>query len=170
VNGRRRVEDQRQEEENVMDIALMSASMLDRPWEAVLDAASQHGICLLEACAGGHIPKHHYDPIHLASDDKALDRFAEALNERGMRICAFSCHGNPLHPSREIAGRCHEDFVATCEIAAKLGVNYISLLAGCPGGGPDDNVPNWIINLHRAPFRRRGVQLQDLLASAGSDR
>ena len=129
-----------------MDLALMSASMLDRPWEAVLDSARQHGIGLIEACAGGHIPKHHYDPIELAQDAGALERFGETLSLRDMSISSFSCHGNPLHPTEEIARRAHEDFVATCEIASKLGVEHVSLLAGCPGGGPDDHVPTWIIN------------------------
>jgi sugar phosphate isomerase/epimerase len=129
-----------------MDIALMTASMLERPWESVLDTALKHGITLIEACAGGHIPKHHYDPVALASDDAAFERFAETLQSRGMRLCAFSCHGNPLHPDPDIAGPAHEDFVAICEIAPKLGVEHISLLAGCPGGGPEDRVPNWIIN------------------------
>lgn len=133
-------------EEPTMEIALMSASMLERPWEAVLDTALRHGITVVEACAGGHIPKHHYDPVELAADAAAFERFAETLSTRGMRICAFSCHGNPLHPVAEIAEQVHEDFAATCEVAAKLGVDRVSLLAGCPGGGPGDRVPNWIIN------------------------
>jgi sugar phosphate isomerase/epimerase len=129
-----------------MDIALMSASMLERPWEAVLDTALEHGVTVVEACAGGHIPKHHYDPTELASDDAAFERFAETLASRGMTLCAMSCHGNPLHPDPSMASSVHDDFAATCEIAAKLGVPHVSLLAGCPGGGPEDHVPNWIIN------------------------
>jgi sugar phosphate isomerase/epimerase len=130
----------------VIEIALMSASMLERPWESVLDAAVRNGIGLVEACAGGHIPKHHFDPIELASDDAARSQFAESLAIRDLRVCSFSCHGNPLHPDVGIAGRAHEDFLATCELASRLGVPYISLLAGCPGGGPEDTTPNWIIN------------------------
>ena len=50
-----------------MEIALMAASMLERSWEQMLDSAQKHGIRLIEACAGGHIPKVHYDPIKLES-------------------------------------------------------------------------------------------------------
>ena len=128
-----------------MDIALMSASLLDRSWEDTLDAAIANGITLIEACAGGHIPKTHYDPVELASSDSALDQFVESLDSRGLSLCAFSCHGNPLHPDPDEARQTHEDFVASCEIASRLEVPFVSLLAGCPGGGPDDSVPNWII-------------------------
>jgi len=128
-----------------MEIAFMSASMLDRSWEATLDAAVDCGVSVIEACGGGHIPKRHFDPLELASSADALARFTSSLEQRELRLCALSCHGNPLHPDPEEAARIHADFVATCEVAGKLGVPNVSLLAGCPGGGPDDRVPNWII-------------------------
>lgn len=129
-----------------MDIALMSASMLDRSWEEMLEAATRHGVLMVEACSGGHIPKRHYDPLELVNSPSKLDRFRESLASRGMSLCALSCHGNPLHPDRDEAARVHEDFVATCQLAAELGVKHLSLLAGCPAGGPNDALPNWIIN------------------------
>jgi sugar phosphate isomerase/epimerase len=128
-----------------MEIALMSASLLDRSWDDALDAAVQNGIGLIEACGGGHIPKRHFDPVELAESDSALARFVESLESRKLDLCAFSCHGNPLHPDPAHGQRAHEDFVATCEVASRLEVPFVSLLAGCPGGGPDDRVPNWII-------------------------
>jgi sugar phosphate isomerase/epimerase len=129
-----------------MEIALMSASMLDRPWEAMLDAAVAHGIGQIEACAGGHIPTVHYDPVRLARDAGELARFKDTLERRELSLCAFSCHGNPLHPDPERARSDHADFLATCFLAAELGVPYVSLLAGLPAGGPGDGTPNWIIS------------------------
>jgi sugar phosphate isomerase/epimerase len=129
-----------------LELALMSASMLDRPWEAVLDAAVAHGVRQIEACAGGHIPTHHYDPRELAAGGAPLDRFRASLDDRGLRICSLSCHGNPLHPDPERAASDHEDFVATCALATELEVTHVSLLAGLPAGGPGDLVPNWIVN------------------------
>jgi sugar phosphate isomerase/epimerase len=124
----------------------MSASMLDRPWEAMLDAAVAHGIRQIEACGGGHIPTLHYDPVRLAGDRDELSRFQASLDVRGLSLCAFSCHGNPLHPDPERARGDHDDFVATCQIAAELGVGFVSLLAGLPAGAPGDRTPNWVIN------------------------
>ena len=129
-----------------MEIALMGASMLDRSWDEFLDAASKERVRFVEACSGGHIPKVHYDPVELASNDASYERFAESLSSRGMAISSFSCHGNPLHPNEDIASRAHDDFVATCDVAAKMNVRHVSVLGGCPGGGPEDRVPNWIIN------------------------
>jgi sugar phosphate isomerase/epimerase len=129
-----------------VEIALMSASMLDRPWERMLDAAVAHGIGQIEACGGGHIPTVHYDPVRLARDAGALGRFRDSLEQRGLSLCAFSCHGNPLHPDPERARSDHADFLATCQIAAELGVGSVSLLAGLPPGAPGDRTPNWVVN------------------------
>jgi sugar phosphate isomerase/epimerase len=129
-----------------VEIALMSASMLDRPWERMLDAAVDHGIRQIEACGGGHIPTAHYDPVALAGDPAALARFRDSLEQRGLSLCAFSCHGNPLHPAPERAHADHADFLATCGLAAELEVPYVSLLAGLPAGAAGDRTPNWIVN------------------------
>jgi sugar phosphate isomerase/epimerase len=124
----------------------MSASMLDRSWDAMLDSAVACGIGQIEACAGGHIPTRHYDPRELSADSDALARFRSTLDERGLELCSLSCHGNPLHPDPQRAASDHEDFVATCRVASELGVRHVSLLAGLPAGGPRDAVPNWIVN------------------------
>lgn len=112
-----------------MEMALMAASMLDRSWEDMLDSAKRHDIRLVEACAGGHIPKVHYDPVQLASDKSRLDAFRGSLDDREMRICSFGCHGNPLHPIPAIADAAHADLIATCEIAKRLDVHHIIPLA-----------------------------------------
>jgi sugar phosphate isomerase/epimerase len=129
-----------------MELALMSASMLDRSWEDMLDAAVAHGVGQIEACAGGHIPTAHYDPRSLAADGEAVRRFRATLEERGLGLCSFSCHGNPIHPDPERAASDHEDFAAACAVASALGVRNVSLLAGLPAGAPGDVTPNWIVN------------------------
>jgi sugar phosphate isomerase/epimerase len=57
----------------------MSASMLDRPWEAALDAVVEQGVRWVEACGGGHIPTRHLDPVALADDRAALERFRQTV-------------------------------------------------------------------------------------------
>jgi sugar phosphate isomerase/epimerase len=129
-----------------VEIALMTASMLDRPWEAALDAAVAQGVRWIEACGGGHIPTLHFDPVLLDSDREQLKRFTASLEERELRLSAFACHGNPLHPDRRRAESDHEALAATCRLAAQLGVRHVNLLAGLPAGGPGDSTPNWIVN------------------------
>jgi sugar phosphate isomerase/epimerase len=124
----------------------MSASMLDRPWDAVLDAAAGHGLGWVEACGGGHIPTRHYDPVELAGDPAALRRFRATLDDRGLRLSSLACHGNPLHPVEGRASADRQALRATCRIAAELGVKNVNVLAGLPAGGPEDTTPNWIVN------------------------
>src|SRR4051794_30169216 len=73
-----------------VDLGLMSASMLDRPWEAVLDATAGQGVRWVEACGGGHIPTRHLDPVELAGDAQALRRFAKSLEERELRLSSLA--------------------------------------------------------------------------------
>lgn len=128
-----------------MIISLMSASFLDRDWDDALDKAVEAGIRTIEACGGGHIPTRHFDPFALSRDDDALRQFVDGLESRGLDLCSLSCHGNPLDPDAQLAAACHRDFEAACAVAQQLRVPFINVLAGCPGGGPDDRVPNWII-------------------------
>jgi sugar phosphate isomerase/epimerase len=129
-----------------VEIGLMSASMLDRPWEAVLDAVVARGVGWVEACGGGHIPTRHLDPVKLASDDEALRRFRASLDDRELRLSSLACHGNPLHPDAARAAADDAALVATCRIAAELGVRHVNVLAGLPAGGPRDTTPNWTVN------------------------
>jgi sugar phosphate isomerase/epimerase len=128
-----------------MKIALMSASFLDRDWEQALDAAKQLGVELIEGCGGGHIPKLHLDPVRLSEDERERERWRDSLAARGLSLTSLSCHGNPLDPDAGLAAACHRDFEACCVLAAQVGVRDVNLLAGCPGGGPGEQVPNWII-------------------------
>jgi sugar phosphate isomerase/epimerase len=124
----------------------MSASMLDRPWEAVLDAVVAQGVSWVEACGGGHIPTRHFDPVALAADRDARARFRASLDDRGLRLSSLACHGNPLHPDEARAAADHEALVAMCRLAPELGVEHVNLLAGLPAGSPGDTTPNWIVS------------------------
>ena len=124
----------------------MTVSLLDRSWDEALDTIASYGVRHVEANAGGHIPKDHFDPQALAADPGALRRFRESLEQRELAVCAFGCYGNPVHPMLERRTQAHEDFVATCRLAGELGVDRVSVISGCPAGGPHDRAPNWIIN------------------------
>jgi len=129
-----------------VELGLMTVSLLDRSWGEALDTVASYGVHQVEANAGGHIPKDHFDPQALVSDSGALRRFRESLEARELRICAFGCYGNPVHPMLERRTQAHDDFVATCQLAGELGVDRVSVISGCPAGGPLDRAPNWIIN------------------------
>jgi sugar phosphate isomerase/epimerase len=123
----------------------MAASFLSRPWEEALDRALGADITHVEACGGGHIPRNHVDPVLLSRDSTAREGFQESVTSRGMTLSAISCHGNPLDPDASLAEQSHRDLIACCELAEQLGVPVVNALAGLPGGGPHDLVPNWIV-------------------------
>jgi sugar phosphate isomerase/epimerase len=128
-----------------MELGLVVDPRLDRSWEEALDLAVRNGVTHVEPCGGGHVPKGYVDPGYLASDDDALAAFEESVSSRGLQIAALGCYGNPIHPDEERAQAAHEDFVAMCAVAGKLGVKRITVISGVPAGGPQDRAPNWII-------------------------
>ena len=61
-----------------------------------------------------------------------------------MKFSAFACHGNPLHPNKEIAARFHEEFVDAMKLAVLFGVDTIIGFSGCPGDCEASQNPNWV--------------------------
>jgi len=74
----------------------------------------------------------------------ASSAFRSAIESRGLAISALSCHGNPLHPRREVALASHETYVRTIELAARLGVDRVNVFSGCPGDSDTARYPNWV--------------------------
>ena len=94
----------------------------------------------------GLIPTTHFDPTALVASDAERAAFLASASDRGLEITALSCHGNPLHPDSEVRETSRAALAASVRLAGALGVPHVNALAGCPGGGPDDRVPNWIIH------------------------
>ncbi len=66
------------------------------------------------------------------------------LASYNLEISALSCHGNPVHPDKQIAAEYHGVFVDTCKLAQKLGVKTIVTFSGCPGDCEQSKRPNWV--------------------------
>ena len=60
------------------------------------------------------------------------------------RISALSCHGNPVHPNKEIAAAFDKDMRDTVLLAEKLGIHQINTFSGCPGDCENSQYPNWV--------------------------
>ena len=61
-----------------------------------------------------------------------------------MYLDTLACHGNGLHPDQRIAKEQQARFRTAVLLAEKLGVDTIVDFSGCPGGGPNETVPNWV--------------------------
>ena len=103
------------------------------------------GIQALELGAGGWPGASHLDVEGLLTSGTARAELRSQLREAGLTISALSCHGNPVHPVREIAERDDAIFRRTVQLAALLEVKTVITFSGCPGGSEHDRTPNWIV-------------------------
>jgi sugar phosphate isomerase/epimerase len=92
----------------------------------------------------GNYPGDAHCKLALLEDRPARAEFKRALADQGFTISALSCHGNPLHPDRDVARRHQETSRRTILLAEQLGVSVVVDFSGCPGDSHDAKRPNWV--------------------------
>jgi sugar phosphate isomerase/epimerase len=93
----------------------------------------------------GNYPGHvHCNPEELLADGEKIKQLKGKLDKYGLFISALSCHGNPLHPQKEVAQNFHETWRKTVLLAEKLGVECVNVFSGCPGDSEQSLHPNWV--------------------------
>ena len=102
------------------------------------------GIEMVEIGCGAYPGKSHADPDILLNDEAKLQEFKATLKEYDLEISALSCHGNPVHPNKEIAEKHDRDMRNAILLAEKLGVRNINTFSGCPGDCETAKYPNWV--------------------------
>jgi sugar phosphate isomerase/epimerase len=112
--------------------------------EEMIDKVSSLGIEAVEIGTGGYPGASHCPVEELLADPAKLRAWQKKFSDRNIQVATLSCHGNPVHPDANIAGRDAETFRRTVLLAEKLGVKVIVGFSGCPGGGPSDTAPNWV--------------------------
>ena len=127
-----------------MKLSVLSNLYGDRPLADVLSHFRDLGVEMVEIGCGGYPGKAHCDPDVLLNDEGKLEEFRGLFAEYGIGICALSCHGNAVHPNKEIAAAFDRDFRNCVLLAEKLGVDTIVTFSGCPGDFPEAKYPNWV--------------------------
>ena len=127
-----------------MKVGLFAVLLSGMEFEDALDYIQSVGCGAVEIGCGGYVGDAHCKPDKLVKDDSAVEEFKDAVASRGLEISALSCHGNPIHPDPKIADSHHKAFEDTVLLAEKLGIDTVVTFSGCPGGGPEDRVPNWV--------------------------
>jgi sugar phosphate isomerase/epimerase len=127
-----------------MKIGVFTVLFSQRPFEEALDYVTAAGCEAVEIGVGGFPGAGHANAAALLEDDAARQRFQDAVTSRGLEISALSCHGNPLHPRRDLAEADDRDYRNAVQLAQKLGVPTVITFSGCPGGGPEAMEPNWV--------------------------
>ena len=128
-----------------MKLGLFTPIFNSLDFDAMLREVKRYpNIEMLEIGTGGWPGSNHLPLDALRENREQRREYQTKLDDNGLRISAFSCHGNPLHPRREIAERDSETLRVTIELAAEMGVQTVVGFSGCPGGSNEDRTPNWV--------------------------
>ena len=126
-----------------MKIGMLTDSLQDLSFEAMLESAANLGIECLEFACGNWSTAPHIDLDRMLESPHERRDFLARIADHGLSISALNCSGNPLFPGAEGA-RQHEVTLKTFRLAQLLGVDRIVMMSGLPGG-PGDANPNWIV-------------------------
>lgn len=127
-----------------MKIGVLTVLFGQQSRGAALDYIAQAGVEAVELGTGNFPGDAHMDLDQLLSSESARKELMHDVESRGLTISALSCHGNPIHPNKEIAKAHHETWRKTAELAQKLGIERVVGFSGCPGDGPNGARPNWV--------------------------
>ena len=127
-----------------MELSVMSPVLNEMNIEEAVKYLSGLGVDSMELGAGGYPGKAHVDPAKYIGDADKVEQLKSLFEKYNMKISAIACHGNPVHPNREIAAKFHDEFVDAMKFAVMLGVDTIIGFSGCPGDCAESKNPNWV--------------------------
>lgn len=126
-----------------MKLGVFSVLFAQKSLEETLDYIASKGLEAIEIGTGGYPGNAHCNPQELLGNKDKQKAFLQTVESRGIMISALSCHGNPLHPQKQIAKEFHDSIVETIDLASELGVPVVNTFSGCPGDSDDAKYPNW---------------------------
>jgi sugar phosphate isomerase/epimerase len=126
-----------------MKIGLLTDSLPDLSFDAMLRASAELGVECLEFACGNWSTAPHVELDRMLESEEARRVFLAKIADHGLSISALNCSGNPLFPGAEGA-RQHDVTLKTFRLAKLLGIDRIVMMSGLPGG-PGDANPNWIV-------------------------
>ena len=127
-----------------MKLGVLTNMLGSWPLEKALEYFTSLGIEMVEIGAGGYPGKDHADPAVLLNSETELQKFKDLIAKYNVGISAISCHGNPVHPNKDVAKQFDYEMRQAILLAEKLGVHQINTFSGCPGDCPNSENPNWV--------------------------
>ncbi len=128
-----------------MKLGVLSAALADMTMEEMFQYFNKIGVDAVELGAGGFPGKAHVNPAELLKNPGDIDKIGELAKKYNIHIAALACHGNPVHPTKEIAEAYHRDMEEAILVAERLGIKRIVGFSGCPGTDPDGKMPSWVV-------------------------
>lgn len=126
-----------------MKLGILTNVVCNLSLEEALKYFKGLGLEVVEIGCGGTPGIHHCDPDVLLHDEEKFAEFKGLFEKYDMGISAFSCHGNPVHPVKEIAQRYDRIMRNAVLMAEKMGVDTICCFSGCPGSEENSKYPHW---------------------------
>ena len=126
-----------------MRLGVFTALLAQMPLTDVIGKLKAQGITTVELGTGNY-PGDPHCKLAMLDDSAALGEFKKRLDDNGISISALSCHGNPLHPDREVGEPHREVSRKTVLLAERLGVPVVVDFSGCPGDSNKSRFPNWV--------------------------
>ncbi|WCK56852.1 sugar phosphate isomerase/epimerase [Aneurinibacillus sp. Ricciae_BoGa-3] len=127
-----------------MKLGVLTVLFQDKSLDETLDIVKSLGLDAVELGTGNYPGNAHCNPDELLADETKIAELQRKLDEKGLIISALSCHGNPLHPQKEVAQQFHDTWRKTVLLAEKLGIDCINVFSGCPGDSDQSLYPNWV--------------------------
>jgi len=127
-----------------MYLSVLTVPYSSKSLEETLAILSKQGVQGIEIGSGGFPGTAHLNPAEIAADPQKAEALLALTKKYNMKISALSVHSNPVHPDKAVADLAHNEFVATCQAAQKLGVETVITFSGCPGDCPTSQYPNWV--------------------------
>lgn len=127
-----------------MKIGLVSDCLADQSFEELLKTCRDLGIEQVELGCGNWSSAPHVDLDGLLESSAKRDEMKGMLADYGVSIYAFNCSGNPLAPG-DWGKREDEVTKKTFRLSEYFGLDTVVMMSGLPGGGPNDEYPNWVV-------------------------
>ena len=127
-----------------MKLCVLTAPYYALTLEETLKKLSALGVQAVELGAGGYPGDGHLDVQKILTDDGEAERVLSLCKQYDIEIAAIACHGNPVHPQKEMALKFDSSFRNAILVAKKLGVSVVVGFSGCPGDHPGAKYPNWV--------------------------
>lgn len=137
-----------------MKLGVLDTLLWKMGFEETLAYLESLGVDCIEIGAGGFPGNAHLKPEELLASEENIENYKELLKKHHIEISAISCHGNPLHPQKEIAKDYDRQFRNAILAAEALGVDTVVGFSGCPGDCEDSKYPNWVTYTWPADFKK----------------
>ncbi|APH06267.1 sugar phosphate isomerase/epimerase family protein [Bacillus weihaiensis] len=126
-----------------MKLGVFTVLFNDKSFEDMLDRVKASGLQAVEIGTGCYPGNAHCDLDELLENEEKRNEYRAKIEERGLTISAFSCHGNPISPDEAFAKESNETLLKTIKLASLLNVPVVNAFSGTAGDHEGAKYPNW---------------------------